>query len=146
QLIVSADLVDVDEWLAESANLRAEKLDAERMLADGERRGAEVEENLGASGVQVGDRVLVIQSPRDQLLVVPEILADGEAGGDVECVADFDEVFGFVGRARLEIAALVEHVVRRQKRLEVLADDLTVTTDTDGVVDGATDGAGVWRG
>ena len=66
-------------------------------------------------GVEIGDRILVIQPSLDQLFVVPQILADRQARGRVQRIADAYEILGLVRRAGLEIATLVEDVVRRQE-------------------------------
>ena len=46
QLVIAADLVDVDQRLAEAPHLCGEQFEAELVLADHERRRAEVEQNL----------------------------------------------------------------------------------------------------
>jgi hypothetical protein len=131
QLVVAADLVDVDQRLVEAADLFAEELEAEVVFADDERAGAGVDQKLSAGGVQVGDRVLVIEPPGDQFLVVPEVFADRQARGQV---ADANEVFGLIDRAGLEIAGFVEDVVCGQQGLEVAGVDLAVAQEGDRIV------------
>ena len=94
QFVVSAHLVHIDQRLAEPADLRGEQFQAEVVLADDERASAGVDQNLCAGGVQIGDRVLVIQPAGDQLLVVPQIFADRQARRSM--VADSDKVLGLV--------------------------------------------------
>jgi hypothetical protein len=110
QLIISADLVHDDQRRAVALGLRAEQLDAKLRFVHHERRSADVEKHLRAGGVEVGDRIAFVQAPLDQPLVVPEVLANRQTD---RLIADAHEVSRLAGDARLEIAALVEHVVRR---------------------------------
>src|SRR5690606_9620798 len=93
QLIVPADLINIDQRLVELPNLRGEQLGAEIMLSNNNGGRAAVNHHLGAGLMEIGNGVVVIEAARVQALVVPEILADRQAHKDV---ADPDELVSLV--------------------------------------------------
>ncbi len=108
EFVVGADLVDVDEGFVEGLGLGGEELEAEIVLAHDERRSRAVDEDVCAGLAEVGDGVLVVEATGDQSLVVPKVLADGDA--ELEAV-EGDDVARRGGG--LEVAGLVEDVVGR---------------------------------
>ena len=78
---------------------------------DVEGRGGHVDQQVGAGTAHGRHRVAVVERPRKDVLVVPDVLADGQRQPSPP---EFDHL---VGLARLEVAALVEHVVGRQEPL-----------------------------
>ena len=112
QVVVAADLVDVDDVDAVAAGEHAEHLLAHRLLAGRERRGRQVEEDGGAQALDRVDRIGEVARPLPEVAVVPDVLADADGGapaGDVERLET---------GARLEVAVLVEDVVGRQQALD----------------------------
>jgi len=107
------------------------------VFADDEGGGAGVDENFRAGGVELGDGVLMVETARDHLFVVPEVFADGEAD---DLIVDAGEIFVLAQGAGFEIAAFVENVVGRQEGFEMAAEDGAVAEKSDGIVEGAADG------
>ena len=117
QVVVAAELVDVDERHAVLARHAAEHLLAPLVLAGRERRRRQVDDRLGAGADQLLDRIVVIAAPLPEVAIVPDVFADADAeppSGDLEDLRAVE---------RLEVPVLVEDVVGRQQRLaEALLD------------------------
>jgi hypothetical protein len=58
------------------------------VLIDDERAGGAVDEDLGAGGIELLDRVLMVEPAGDEPLVVPEVLADADAEVDALDIDD----------------------------------------------------------
>ena len=110
EFIIAADLIDIDQRTAELPDLRRKKLKAKFVFVDDEGRRAGIDHYFRAGGVERGNRVLMIQAAGDHLFVVPKILANRNAGGQL---TKPNEIGSLISRARLEIAALVKYVVCR---------------------------------
>ena len=113
-------------------HLRGEQLQPKRVLAHDERRSAGVDQHLRPGGVQVGDRVLVIQPARRSSSRRSTDLR--RSTSPTITSPTLHQVAPLAERPGLKIAALIEHVVRRQQRLEMPADDLPVAQQRDRVV------------
>src|SRR5256885_11589449 len=88
ELVVAADLVDVDERRAVAAGDAREELLARLPPASGGRRRRNVEEDLGALARQLVDRVLAVEPRAANLVVEPEVLADRDAGAHARDLHD----------------------------------------------------------
>ena len=128
KLVVAADLVHVDERHVVARGDAREEVVARAPLAAVERRRGDVEDDFRALPRQLVDRIAAVDLRAEDFVVEPEVLADGDAGADA----------GDARRrrlcGRLEVAQLVEDVVRRQQRFVLLEDDLAVARDDRGVV------------
>ena len=122
QLVLATDLVDVDDRRVRIRCTGRQHPFAFDALARVERRGVDVDADLGAGGSLFGD------GPER----APDVLADRDADLDA---AD-DEQLQRIGLvARREVAGLVEHRRVRQQPLAVRADDLAVGAHRGGVVE-----------
>ena len=122
QIVLSADLVDEQQRAAPSPRGGRQHARAQMALFDGEGRGREVEDDLRAGAHQGLDRIGAVEPRRPEIGVVPDVLADGDPQGS-PAERDGRDLGG-----RIEVAPLVEHVVRRQERL---ADDVRHPTAVD---------------
>ena len=127
QLVVAADLIDIEEVAAVLHRLLPDHLTAEVGLPDGERTCGDVDEQARVLRRELADRVAIVQPFRPEILVVPDILADGDPHSRVV----HDERLDVVGR--FEVAILVEHVVAGEERFVAPADHTTVLTQGGGV-------------
>ena len=112
QLIVSADLVDVDDRRPAPPRLPGEEVLPQGDLAGRERTGGHVDHDLSALLGQQRDGVLSVEFP-PQRRSIPQVLADGQP--DLRSA----QLDAFAGRAGLEVTRLVEDVVGRQEALDV---------------------------
>ena len=113
ELVLPADLVDVDQRRVGVGGTRRQHLLAGGGLAAVVRRAVDVDRQLGAA----------VGLHRERTVRAPDVLADRDA--DVDATDDVQlERIGLV--ARREVAGLVEHGVVRQQPLAVRAEDLSV--------------------
>ncbi len=112
QLVVPADEVHVDHGDAPVASEPREHPSPQAGLPLGERRGRDVDDQVGPARQERLSRVVAIETAlAEEVLVVPEVLADREADPPA---AEPDEGRGLRG---LEVAHLVEDVVGREEAL-----------------------------
>ena len=81
------------------------------MLAGREGRGRHVEDDSGAGGGELVDRIVMVTPPLPEVAIVPDVLADADPNARTGDVEQLRAVI------RLEIAVFVEDVVGRQQRL-----------------------------
>ena len=127
QLVVAADEVAVNQRAAALGRELREQHVPAVLLAEAPRRGGEVEQQFRAGGGQFLGGTAVVAAVVQEHLVVPDVLADGDAHLGAE-----DLHRRVIGR-RLEVAILVEHVVGRQQRLVANGGHLTALEDGGGV-------------
>src|SRR5262249_1925287 len=102
-------------------------LPPKRRLSETERTGGDVDEHVGALIGELAHGIAVIQPLRPEVAVVPDVFANRyakPASGELERRD---------GRRGLEVAVLVEDVIRRQKRLVTPAGDPARVTECDGI-------------
>jgi len=127
EIVVSTDLVDVDERDTMSGHLPAKQFDSKILLSHDEGRGGDVDQQFGAGLYEGLDRVGTVDAPPTELFIVPEVLADREANGDLPptqrqtCDGDFI--------SRLEVTEFVEDIVGREQMLGVRGDDAAMCAD-----------------
>ena len=79
QLVVAADLIQIEEVPAVLHRLLSNQLPPDRRLLQRERAGGDVHEQVGSLVRQLAHRIAVVQAPRPEALVVPDVLADRHA-------------------------------------------------------------------
>src|SRR5262245_65151075 len=88
----------------------AEHLFAASVLAGGERRGGEVDDDIGVGGDELFDRIVMVAAALPEVAIVPDVFADADpdaAASDVEDLRAME---------RFEVPILVEDVVGWQER------------------------------
>src|SRR5690606_24093978 len=113
QLVVPADQIAVRDGNAVLRGKGAQHLEPALRFSEEDRRGAEVQDDLGALGNEGFNRREVVK-PAGQVARGPDVLADCDAYG---LPGDCD---GANGGCRLKIAVFVEGVVAREEGLEDL--------------------------
>ena len=98
-------------------------------LAHGVGRGGDVDDHLRSSRDQLLDGVAQVPRLLPELLVVPEVLADGDAQPRSRHLDQRSRL-----RRGIEVATFVEDVVRRQQALPDDGGDATALDESDGVV------------
>ncbi len=113
EFVVGADLVDVDDGHVPAFGLVAEELVAVGIFAEDEGRCGDVEEDFSFRWLRRGarDGVEMIERALQELFIVPEVLADGDADGVIVDGRDFG-----IG-AGLEVAGFVEDIVGGEEAL-----------------------------
>jgi len=134
--IVAADLVDVDDRPAVLLGDGAKHFDAQGALVDGVGRGGNIQKDAGSLLDELGDGVAGVAGLGPEILVVPDVFADGDAQLFVT------EAINVIPFARLEVAGFVEDVVGGQEHLALLEDDAAVL-DEGGFVGDSLAGAGM---
>src|ERR1035438_925656 len=81
QLVITADLVDVDDGNIETTSGSGENLAAQCALAHVIRGGVDADESTRSSLSELFHRIAAVEAAFPKLLVVPGILTDGEGGG-----------------------------------------------------------------
>ena len=79
QTVVSADLIDIDDGLVMMTRERTQHVDAQSALVDGVGRRGNIYYYFGALGDEFGYGVAFIQGLRPEILIVPDIFADGNS-------------------------------------------------------------------
>jgi hypothetical protein len=110
QVVVAADLVDVNHRELVLPGEFGQHPLAQALLADRKRRGRHVDEQVGAGPPRLFDRIAVVAAALPEVAIVPDVLAD--ADGD-RVPANLDDVTALTG---FEVAVFVEDVVGRQER------------------------------
>ena len=82
QLVVAADLIQIEKWAAVLDCLLPNHLAPEARLAHRERARRDVDEDAGAGRGELGDRIAGVEPLRPESRVVPDLLADGHAEPD----------------------------------------------------------------
>src|SRR5262245_55489531 len=82
-----------------------------RVLAGRERRRGQIEDRVSARAHQLDNRIVVIAAALPEIAIVPDVLADADAEPPTA------ELEHLRTMERLEVAVLVEHVVRGEERL-----------------------------
>jgi hypothetical protein len=129
QFVVAAHLVHVDERHLVAPSNGREDVVAGLSLAGVEGGGGDVEDDVDVLPRQVVDRIPAVELRAEDLVVEPEVLADEDpdtAAGQVD---------RFRAAARLEVALLVEDVIRRQQAFLLRVDDRSAVGDDGRVVD-----------
>ena len=138
ELVLAADLVDVDQRRVGVGGAGGQHPLAVGRLAAVVRRGVDVDRQLGAAVGLHGERTVG----------APHVLADADADLDAADLVQLERIGLVAGR---EVAGLVEDGVVGQETLAVGADDLAAGADGGGVeqvavlVDVADDGGAVAR-
>ena len=128
ELVVAADLVQVDERPPMLDGLLPDHVTAQRGLAHRERARRDVDEQVDAGGREIRNRIARIQLPRPERRVVPDFLADRHTETHA-----LERHRRSSARAGLEVAVFVEDVVRRQQRLRVARDDAALVAENGSV-------------
>ncbi len=127
ELVVAAHDVLVGDGHAVAGRHGAQHAAAQRLAAGGVGAGGDVDDEAGAGPDELGDRVALVEALGPEALVVPGVLADGQADGHAV------QVEGGVLLGGLEVAHLVEDVVVRQQHLVAALDDAAVLEHRGGV-------------
>ena len=109
QVVVAAELIDVDDAHFVAARHAAEHLLAKMVFSGGERRRREVQDRLCAGRREFLDRIVVVAAPLPEVAIVPDVLADADAEPSSSDLKNLRAV------KRLEIPVFVEDVVSRQQ-------------------------------
>ena len=130
ETVVGADRGGVHDVSSPTGRSVSHELLASGLLAGGEGRCAEVEDEVRSLLDGVGDGVAVIAAGfAPQQSIVPQVLADGETdAGAVE--VDHARA---VGGSGLEVAALVEDVVGRQQGFGDVGEELAALDHDSGI-------------
>jgi hypothetical protein len=131
ELVVAADLGAVGERQAVAPRVAGDDAPPERELSHLEGRGRDVQEEVRPVLGLPRDRVGLVEPPAPEGLVVPGVLADGQAQ------APPLELDGGVVGGGLEMPVLVEDVVGGQQGLGPAGDDLAPVEEDGPVDDGA---------
>ena len=113
EVVVAADEVAVHERHARAAGDALHHAPPQAVLPEGPGRGGDVDVEVEPERAQLRHRIGVVERPLPEGLVVPDVLADGDrdaAAGDAQHER---------APSRLDVAALVEDVVRRQQTLAI---------------------------
>ena len=114
EVVVSSNLVDVDDGYVPALCLEAEEFVAVFVFSQDEGGGGDVEEDFGAGVGEGFDGVEVVEGMLEEFFIVPEVFANGNACG----VGIEEGDFGIgAGAARLEVAGFIENVVGGGRRL-----------------------------
>jgi hypothetical protein len=127
ELVVAADLVHVKKIPAVFDCFLGDEPPADVRHFTGERARRDVDQHLGAGRRDLADRVAMVELPRPYVLVVPDVLADRDAEPDAARRHRRDVMCG------LEIAILIEDVVRRKQRLVAALDHAPGSAERDGI-------------
>ena len=127
QFIIRADEVDLGERDFLVARHAPQHLQPRALLAVTPGRRGKVQDDFRALGDEFPDRVAPVDPVRPEILVVPDVLADGDAK-PVAVERERRDVFG-----RLEIAVLVKHIVGRQQTFRGAPDDFAMLQHGGGI-------------
>ncbi len=111
QFVVAPHLIEIEEVAAVLDGFLPDQVPPHGRLLQRERTGRHVDEEVRVLVRELAHRIPVIQAPRPERLVVPDVLADRDAQ------AHALELERRHGAGRLEVAVLVEDVVGGQQRL-----------------------------
>ncbi len=140
QGVLAPGLVDIEQrYLVLGAEMAEDGVFLLR-LAQVKGRGSQIDEQFGPGRrvvQQVGHRVGGVELPGEEILVVPDILADGDAQGQT-FVAVWDAQL-----AGLEVAGLVKDIVAGQQPFVGSAENLAVFKEDGAVVQRFAGGLGV---
>ena len=127
EVVVPAELIDVDDRHAVLGGHAREHLFAFRVLADRKRRRGKVDDRFGANSNELLDRIVVVPTPLPEVAIVPHVFTDADAepsSGNFQRLRAVE---------RLEVPILVEDVVGREKRLSKTMFDGTVAEKRRGI-------------
>ena len=86
QLVIAADLIYIDKRDAVTRGDAREELISRAPLAAVERRRRDIQDDFGALSRQLVDRIAAVDLRAEDLIIEPELLADGDSGADARDV------------------------------------------------------------
>ena len=79
QVVVAADLIDIDNWTPLFLGDGAQHLKAQISLVDGIGRGGKIQQDAGSLLAEFHHRVTLIQACGPEIRVIPHVLANRDA-------------------------------------------------------------------
>ncbi len=114
QAVIAADLIHVNDGTAMVDSDGAQHLKPQASFVDGVRRGGDIQKNGSSLRDDFGDGVAIIAAIGPEILIVPDVFANGDAQLLVS------EPIDGLSISRLKIADFIENVVGGQKHFALL--------------------------